>query len=528
VINARHLLPLCVVVVLIAGLATLPGQLRAAESEDKAAVHAVTANNDFAFALYQELADSASDKPLFFSPYAISSALLIAAEGARYLTAEEMGKVLCFPKVLRREGAGASSIPWDLDRMHSGMVAVNRQFEAVKRRNVAELKKELASLNKSSETTKRGVGKPTNRARELQWRISCLEKLSDLREQVAKFRGIVPSKLRKEMIELQAQLDCYEIRVSNALWGEKQFPFSQSYLDTIRKHYGPSCTFQVDFRNDVALVRKRINEFIEKHTDNRIKGSILPRTLSPDTTLVLTNAVYFKGGWSSCFDEKQTRDRPFQLADGKVVSVPTMYGYFGGDSNVSCGDFRFDTLEFEVVELPFRGTEMTMVVLVPRSPQRLPELEKELTNANLQTILGKLLPTETGVYLPKFEMSSSVDLRPALEALGMKRAFRDPRLGRGAQFDGTSDSADAPEKLYLRSVLHETFFEVDEKGGAAKLATGRSMTSERSAGVKKKLQPTLAPAEEFRVDKPFLFVIRDQRTGAILFLGRALNPQPRK
>jgi serine protease inhibitor len=511
-----HLLLLAVLVVLTAILDSTAVALSAAERDTADGKYAVTANNNLAFDLYGQLARKKSDGPLFFSPYSISNALVMVAEGARSQTADEMGKVLRFPKEARRTGADAAERPWDLALIHPGLAALNKQFEAANRAAPKDVLDRLASLRKDLQAANDTVRK-------------------DRRNREA---GAQARKIADEINSLQVKIDRYELRVANSLWGEKSYPFKQAYLDTIRKYYGASA-IPVDFRNDFEEARKRINAWVEERTRDRIKNLIPPRALDKHTTLVVANAIYFKGQWSTPFEVRETKPLPFTLADGTRVETPTMYhafriaaryGAFNKDGTYFNTPRRVSRLKdteavypdnngFEMIQLPYKGNEVSMVVIAPRSAGGLPALEKLLSGRTLQACLGKLQQRAVYVFLPKFKMEASFTLNDALKELGMTRAFRDPRKKDGAQFDGMSDTSDAMEKLYISKVLHKAFVEVNEKGTEAAAATAVLMAKEAAAPVTVPFTPT------FRADKPFVFLIHDQKTGAVLFLGRVTNPK---
>jgi serine protease inhibitor len=510
-----HLLLLAVLVVLTAILGSTAVPLSAAERDTADANYAVTANNDLAFDLYGQLARKKSDGSLFFSPYSISNALVMVAEGARKQTADEMGKVLRFPRETRRSGADAAERPWDLGMIHPGLAALNKQFEAANRPAPKDVLDRLVSLRKDLKVANEAARRERN------------QKAAEQAHRIA-----------NEINQLQAKIDRYELRVANALWGEKSYPFKQAYLDTIRKYYGASA-IPVDFRNDFEAARKRINAWVEERTRDRIKNLIPAGALDKYTTLVVANAIYFKGQWSTPFEAKETKPQAFTLADGTKVKTPTMYHAFGNAARYGAfnkdGTFfntprRVSRLKeteavypdangFEMVELPYKGNEVSMVVIAPRSAGGLPALEKLLNGRTLQACLGKLQERGVYVFLPKFKMESSFNLNDALKELGMTRAFRDPREKNGAQFDGMSDTSDAMEKLYISKVLHKAFVEVNEKGTEAAAATAVMLPKAEAAPATVPVTPT------FRADKPFVFLIRDQKTGAVLFLGRVLNPK---
>ena len=476
-----------------------------------AAGPAALANNALAFDLYGRLVREKSDESLFFSPYSISSALVIVTEGARAETADEMGKALRFPNKLHQAG----DRPWKLGPLHKELAGLNKQFEEASRPPSKDLAKKLAGLR---------------------------AQLARANAQVRNERDVnalrQARRLAAEINKLQGQLERYEVRVANALWGEKTYPFQQSYLDEIHKHYG-AAAWPVDFLHAPEAARKRINAWVEKQTRDRIKNLIPPKAINNTTRLVVTNAIYFKGQWLSPFEKAQTRERPFTLAGGKKVKVPTMHGYPSGARYAAFdreGTF-FDTparIErgsndtakfypgpngFEVLEMPYKGGDVSLVALLPRSAAGLPALEKRLNATNLQAWLGKLRQRSVGVYLPKFALESSFDLKKALQGLGMKRAFVDPRDRNGAQFDGMSQATDPDNKLYISKVLHKAFVEVSEKGTEAAAATAMVLAEPSSAAVTVPFTPI------FQADRPFVFLIRDQKTGTILFLGRILEPK---
>jgi serpin B len=512
-----HLLLLAVLAAFIAALGTPCETLPAAEPGAADANYAVMANNQFAFDLYAQLVRKRSGNPLFFSPYSISDALVMTAEGARGETADEMGKVLRFPKAMRRTGADAGERPWDLDMVHTGFEALNRQFTAAGQPAPKGVLDRLAALRKELNAANAVVR----------------------RERGNRIAAEKAQKLADEINKLQATFDRYELLLANALWGEKTYPFKETYLRTIRRYYGASA-YPVDFRHNFESARRRINSWVAERTRDRITNLIPPKALDKDTTLVLANAIYFKGQWTTPFETTETKDQPFTLADGTKVQTPTMhhafkknarYGAFNKDGTLFNTPRRVNRLSkddqarypddngFEMVELPYRGDEVSMVVIAPRSVGGLPALEKLLNGEILRTWTSKLQQRPVYVYVPKIKMESSFNLNDTLEQLGMKRAFRDPREKDGAEFDGMSDTKDPMEKLYISKVLHKAFVEVNEKGTEAAAATAVIMITPTSAPANVAFTPT------FRADRPFVFLIRDQKTGAILFLGRVMNPK---
>jgi serine protease inhibitor len=488
----------------------------------------VKANSDFALDLYARLSQENAGKNLFFSPYSVSSALALVIEGARGETAEQMGKVLRYGESMHR-GGDARDNPWDMARLHTGMAALNDEFAAGAQAAPKEVRDQIASLRKQLQDA-------NQQAAELQkkrdWNGA--SRAADKGRRIA-----------AELNQLQGRFGQYELRIANALWGEKTYLFRQAYLDTLHKYYHTGGLFPVDFRNDFEGARQRINSWVESQTRNRIKDMIPKNIMDEESKklvrLILTNAIYFKGEWAEVFQENQTKDEDFLLSGGGKAKVPLMhrgdmpgvrYAAFQGDGKYfdtpshMPRDGRVDEKKlypdehgFTMLEMPYKGGELSMVVIAPRSPDGLAELEKKLTGDNLQAWVGKLQPRKVHVFVPKFKLETNYAMETMLQRMGMKRAFNDPRRPDGAQFDGMSQSEDPAQKLYISKVLHKAFVEVNEKGTEAAAATAVIMA-----------MPTAAPASipftpTFRADRPFVFLIRDVKTGSILFLGRMTHPK---
>ncbi|HEY7154973.1 MAG TPA: serpin family protein [Gemmataceae bacterium] len=524
-------------VVLAAGLATmmLP-RTTSAERADKTEVKIVTpemrelvkSNSDFAFDLYARLAAEEQDKNLFFSPYSLSSALTMVLEGARGETAEQMGQVLRYAKAARREGEGARARPLDMTRFHTALAALNDHIASGSKSAPKAMRERLAALRQELKNANQQAKK--------------LEAGSNFREYnaVAKKSQTIAAEINR----LQAKYDQYELRIANALWGEKSYPFKQSYLDTLNKHYHTGGLFPVDFRHDFEGARKKINGWVEEQTHERIKDMIPANVLDEEAKklvrLILTNAIYFKGEWEEVFQEAKTKDDNFTRAGGTKVRVPMMhydymraarYAAFQGDGTFFPTPARVplgkvdekkvcpDDRGFQMLELPYKGGEVSMVLIVPRSADGLVSVEKLLTAANLQTWLDKAEKRAVHVSLPKFKLETKYAMEKVLQALGIVRAFQDPSRSDGAQFDGMSASKDPREKLYISKVLHKAFLEVNEKGTEAAAATAVMMPAAEAAPI------TVPFVPRFNADRSFVFLIRDVKTNSVLFLGRVTNPK---
>ncbi len=290
----------------------------------------------------------------------------------------------------------------------------------------------------------------------------------------------------------------FELVVANALWGQTGYPFRKEYLDLVGKAYDAGLT-ELDFQKDTEGARQTINAWVEKKTNDRIKDLIARGMLAPDARLVLTNAIYFKAAWAEAFRKEATKDEDFHLAGGEAAKVPMMHGthryrYLDGDG-------------FQAIEIPYLGEQATMVVLVPREAGGLPALEAKLTAADLDAWLGGMKREQIALGLPRFKTECAFLLNAQLQALGMKDAFGYP----AADFTGMSET----KELYIGLVIHKSFVDVNEEGTEAAAATAIVM---RAGGM---------PAEprSLTIDRPFLYLIRDAKTGAILFLGRIVDPR---
>jgi len=290
----------------------------------------------------------------------------------------------------------------------------------------------------------------------------------------------------------------YQLSTANALWGQKDFGFRAEFVKLTRDDYGAGLR-EVNF-GDEAAARRTINAWVEKETHDKIKDLIKPGMLTVDTRLVLTNAIYFKGDWASQFKKDRTRDEPFFLADGKQAKTPLMH---------QTGTFRYtETPTAQVLELPYVGKELSMIVLLPKKADGLADLEKELNADTVNGALGRLRVTERiEVTLPKFKTTAELSLNTELQALGMKRAF----APNAADFSGMAGS---PGDLWIGFVVHKAFVDVNEEGTEAAAATGVGVVTTSA----RPHNPV------FRADHPFVFLIRDNKSGSVLFLGRLADP----
>jgi len=287
-----------------------------------------------------------------------------------------------------------------------------------------------------------------------------------------------------------------ELRVANALWPQEDYVFLKAFLELTEKYYGSAIT-PLDYKTAHEAARRTINAWVEEKTNGKIKDLIPEGVLDALTRLVLTNAIYFKGNWATQFDKKLTEDAPFHLLLGESVETPLMH------QKQTCGYGEFEGLQ--VLELPYVGEALSMVVLLPKKVDGLAELEDRLTAENLEKWTTRLRKEKVSIFLPKFTMTSQFQLQDTLASMGMPDAFN-----MSADFSGM----DGTKNLFISAVIHKAFVAVDEEGTEAAAATG----------VVIRLKAAPRPAPVFRADHPFVFIIRDNVSGSILFLGRVVDP----
>jgi serpin B len=333
----------------------------------------------------------------------------------------------------------------------------------------------------------------------------CFPTSKEAIQKLAEGRGLLsPEEFARAFSEIIKDLNArgsksaYELRVANALWGQQDFEFQPSFAKLVEDRYGGHLE-RVNFVQAAEKARQTINAWVGKQTNGKIKDLIGPGLLDRMTRLVLTNAVYFKGTWVSQFQKEGTRDEPFTLLGGGKVQVPMM--------NQQAGFAYGEADGLQVLEMPYVGQELSMVVLLPKEPAGIGALEKALTAENVSKWLSAVRKQEVIVAVPKFKMTHKFSLGDVLQAMGMADAFSE-----GADFSGMTGRRD----LFISAVVHQAYVDVNEEGTEAAAATGVTMKLTAIA-------PGKVPV--FRADHPFLFLIRDIRSGSILFLGRMMNPK---
>lgn len=304
--------------------------------------------------------------------------------------------------------------------------------------------------------------------------------------------------------QMNAKKEEYELAVANALWLQEGYSFLKEYLDTVEVNYDAKLS-EVDFENTFEA-SKIINDWCAEKTRGKILSIIDPSMLTDLTRLILTNAIYFKGKWHSPFEEKKTKDSIFTLLSGEKIIAPMMnkrYGFGYGEEK-----------DLQILEMTYAGGDLTMQIFLPRKGYNFSDFEKAFTQENLERWLALLKKELVVLSLPKFKMTSEYLLADTLASLGMS----DPFNMQSADFSGM-DGNQGPLKLYIDAIIHKTFVEVNEKGTEAAAVTAVHMASGSAVTVDFK-EP-----KSFIADHPFIFIIRDRRSGSILFCGRVMDPR---
>lgn len=360
-------------------------------------------NNEFAFQLYRQL--QKNDGNLFFSPYSISAAMAITANGARGDTLKQIKETLHLS-----------------DDYNSSFMMMKANFN-----------------------------------------------------QIAAQKNI-------------------QLSIANSLWLQQNQPVEPSFTTLIEKYYAAQIA-SVNFSDKAT--RKTINALVSRQTKDKITNIISADTLNQNTMMVIINAVYFSGNWEKPFETENTKNAPFFTSSKRKISVPMMY---------QKDLFKYTTIPgAQLLEMPYRGKALSMLIILPESPQLLKTIEDRLGTEQLSQWLNQLEDSEVKVFFPKFRINNEFELKDTLRQLGIVNAFSNL-----ADFSGINGKTD----LSISMVRHMAFVAVDETGTEAAAAT--------AVIVDRKLLPMPLPV--FRASRPFIFIIRDRTSGSILFMGRMSEP----
>jgi len=295
---------------------------------------------------------------------------------------------------------------------------------------------------------------------------------------------------------LEGENQFFQLNVANAIWGQQGYEYLPEFLDVLSENYGAGLR-SLDFAGAPEESGATINDWVSQETQDKIRDFLPSGAVNRLTRLVLTNAIYFNASWWLPFDKHLTQERLFDLSGGGKIRVPMMtetlehsYGYAKGDG-------------YQAVDVPYRG-EVSMTILLP-DKGKFGEFEDSLNPEVLGRILDDIEIEYITLTMPLFQFESQFSLGETLAGMGMPDAF-----GASADFSGMAGT----QGLQISKVVHKAFVSVDEEGTEAAASTGVMMML---SGSSKELIPVT-------VNRPFVFLIRDRATGAILFLGRVMNP----
>jgi serpin B len=307
-------------------------------------------------------------------------------------------------------------------------------------------------------------------------------------------------KVRLERINdrINSGSDDYELQTANALWIQEGYPVKEEYLFNVKKYYDGEVA-NLDFVRKPDDSRNTINEWVETRTSDKIKDLVPKSMITPDTRIIITNAIYFNGKWAYTFDKQLTEKRAFYPANGEEASVDMMYMY----NNFNYGE----NSKAKIIELPYKGNDLSMYIVLPKD-NNIKEFETEFTINDYTELKNEMDSTvNVDILIPKFKFETKTELSDSFVEMGVVDAFRQ------ANFSGISNNP-----LKVSEVIHQTFIDVKEEGTEAAAATGVGMTVGMDFSWDSKQR-------EFKADHPFMFFIEDRRTKCILFMGKVEYPE---
>uniref|UniRef100_A0A8C6HXL1 Serine (or cysteine) peptidase inhibitor, clade I, member 1 n=1 Tax=Mus spicilegus TaxID=10103 RepID=A0A8C6HXL1_MUSSI len=300
-----------------------------------------------------------------------------------------------------------------------------------------------------------------------------------------------------------AEENQYVMKIANSLFVQNGFHVNEEFLQMLKMYFNAEVN-HVDFSQNVAVANS-INKWVENYTNSLLKDLVSPEDFDGVTNLALINAVYFKGNWKSQFRPENTRTFSFTKDDESEVQIPMMYqqgefyyGEFSDGSNEAGGIYQ-------VLEIPYEGDEISMMLALSRQEVPLATLEPLLKAQLIEEWANSVKKQKVEVYLPRFTVEQEIDLKDILKALGVTEIFI-----KDANLTAMSDK----KELFLSKAVHKSCIEVNEEGSEAAAASGMIAISRMAV-----LYPQVI------VDHPFLYLIRNRKSGIILFMGRVMNPE---
>jgi serpin B len=314
---------------------------------------------------------------------------------------------------------------------------------------------------------------------------------------VYKFESLTPTLYPVFPLKTETETP-FELFIANAIWAQKDYPFKNDYISAVEEYFRGKAT-NLDFVSDAENSRIAINNWIKERTEGKIQNLIPEGLLGPLTKLVITNAIYFKAHWLNPFDTQSTADQDFKLDSGDIIKVQMMHqtAYFNYG----------ETSNLQILEMPYVGNDLSMLIILPKGIS-LKELENSFTVDNLAQWKNIMKEEKVQVSLPKFKFETQYFMAEDLKEMGMPTAFKYPK----ADFAGMSKA----DKLYINQVIHQAFVEVTEYATEAAGSTGIRICLG--------LAPSPEELKIFTADHPFMFIIQQNQSGNILFMGRVSDP----
>jgi len=290
-----------------------------------------------------------------------------------------------------------------------------------------------------------------------------------------------------------------QISIANKLYAQKDYKFKDDFLSIPKKYYNSELQ-KVDFKDEKNRdeARKEINSWVEKNTNNKIQELIAPNILSDLTRLVLVNALYFKAPWQTFFKEEKTSKKEFWTDEKNSTKVDFMQGIY------KSAYFQNDMLQIAV--LPYKDNVASLIIFLPKEKNGFSEFQKEFTYENYTKWMSKTVSKKIAFSIPKFKIEDNYRLKDVFQKMGMKAPF-----SRKADFSGMTGN----KELKISKIIHKSFIEIDEKGTEAAAATAVVMNRKNgNSGL----------PVSFKADHSFIFIIKDNRTNSILFMGHVIKP----
>jgi serpin B len=463
----------------------------------------VKGNNALAVELYRKLSTQVKDDAnLFYSPYSVAGMLGLAYAGSGGKTQKQMTEVLHFKQdadtVCRRFealGKTCTGSPWAPAPFRPRFGALVTEADGVvKIDKVAEKGPAAEAGLKAGDVIQTVNGQPVKSALDL---FHALDRPGESATLTVNPKA--DGSATRVEVKFASPPERFVLKVAHGMWGQKGLTLNPIFEAQAKSSYDASVNTGLDFAHDLKGSVQRINDWAKRQTDGKIEELLPASAVSPETQLVVANTIYFRARWLYRFDKKLTAKADF-FAPGGKVEADMMH------LKLPARMLHDDKAGVKVLELGYQGGDVTMVVLLPDARDGLPALEKKLTGPVLAAwldALGKQKKLETRLWLPRFMARSRFDLRDALKGLGLTLAF-----GPEADYSALSDV----KNLTVSALLHQAAVTVDEDGTEAAAATGQVVV------------PATGTEQDFRADHPFLFLLRDGRSGSVLFMGRVVKP----